>query len=91
MELPFHYVVSTMFRRASPAGNAEGVGNMLTIALSLLFGLVAFAALAQICFSIRTGLTRGRAIIAELEGARVRAKSARRHARPQWPRGLAAA
>ena len=67
---------------------------MLTIALSLLFGLVAFAALAQIYASVSAGLKRGRAILVELspqERAIVRAKSARRRARREWPPVLAAA
>ncbi len=60
---------------------------MLTIALSLLFGLVAFAALAQIWLSVSAGIKHGRAILAELsrhERATVRARSARPTAR-QWP------
>jgi hypothetical protein len=51
---------------------------MLTIALSLLFGLVAFAALAQIWFSVSTGVNRARLILAELSRQQpVRAKSVR--------------
>jgi hypothetical protein len=79
---------------ARPVRNAEGVGSMLTIALSLLFGLVAFAALAQIYFSVSAGMKRGRLILAELsrqEHAAVRARSIRRRARPSWQRALAAA
>ena len=66
---------------------------MLTIALSLLFGLVAFAALAQIWVSLGAGLTRGRVILAELsrEGRAVRAKSARPRARRELQPALAAA
>ena len=64
---------------------------MLTVALSLLFGLIAFAALAQIWFSVGTGVKRGRLILAELSRQQpVRAKSARRRARREWP-ALAAA
>ena len=67
---------------------------MLTIALSLLFGLVAFAALAQIYASVSAGMKSGRAILAELsrqERAAVRAIAARPRARPEWPQALAAA
>ena len=39
---------------------------MLTVALSLLFGLVAFAAFVQICVSVSAGMKHGRAILAEL-------------------------
>ena len=52
---------------------------MLTIAISLLFGLVAFAALAQIRSAVRMGFKRGRLIQAELSSGNrkpVRAKSA---------------
>ena len=64
---------------------------MLTVALSLLFGLIAFAALAQIWFSVGAGVKRGRLIVAELSRQQtVRAKSVRRRARPEWP-ALAAA
>ena len=56
---------------------------MLTVALSLLFGLIAFAALAQICVSVGAGIARGRQILAELSaGERVRARP-NRHARPE--------
>jgi hypothetical protein len=77
-----------------PATNDEGVGFMLTVALSILFGFVAFAALAQIHLAIGQGLRRGRLILAELshaERAAVRAKSARRPGRRQWQPELAAA
>ena len=57
---------------------------MLTIALSLLFGVVAFAALAQIYGSVSAGMKHGRAILAELERAPVRATSARQRARLEW-------
>jgi len=82
-----------MFRPPVRPGTAEGVGSMLTIALSLLFGLIAFAALAQVGTSVSTGMTRGRLILAELsrqERAAARAKSARRRALPSSP-ALAAA
>ena len=39
---------------------------MISVALSLLFGAVAFVALAQILFSIRRGTARARLIRAEL-------------------------
>jgi hypothetical protein len=59
---------------------------MLTIALSLLFGVVAFAALAQIWRSVGAGFTRGRLILAELSRPQraVRAKSVPRPGRPEW-------
>jgi len=64
---------------------------MLTVTLSVLFGLIAFAALAQIWFSIGAGVKRGRLILAELSRQQpVRAKSVRRRGRRQWP-ALAAA
>ena len=44
----------------------EKVQAMLTVAVSLLFGLVAFAALAQIRLSVGQGLRRHHAILAEL-------------------------
>jgi hypothetical protein len=51
---------------------------MLTVALSLLFGLVAFTALAQICVSVSAGVRRWRLILAELSaGERVRARTLR--------------
>lgn len=57
---------------------------MLTVALSLLFGLIAFAALAQIYVSVNAGLARGRRIMAELSaGESVRARP-RRPARSAW-------
>ena len=79
-----------MFRRLA-LRNAEGVRTMLTVSLSLLFGLIAFATLAQIWFSVGTGVKRGRLILAELSRQQsVRAQSARRHGLPQSP-ALAAA
>ena len=62
---------------------------MLTVALSLLFGLIAFAALAQIYVSVNAGLACGRRIVAELSaGERVRAGQFRarplRPAHPAW-------
>ena len=42
---------------------------MLTIVLSLLFGVIAFAALAEIRASVAKGLQRGRLIRAELAKA----------------------
>ena len=44
----------------------EKVQAMLTVDVSLLFGLVAFAALAQIRLSVGQGLRRHQAILAEL-------------------------
>ena len=39
---------------------------MFAVTLSLLFGVIAFAAIAQVLSSIRRGLTRGRFLAAEL-------------------------
>ena len=51
---------------------------MLTVALSLLFGLVAFAALVQIYASVSAGMVRGRLILAELSaGERYRVRPLR--------------
>ena len=62
---------------------------MLAVALSLLFGVIAFAAIAQVHSSIRQGVARGRFIVAEL--ARIDAASqtvvrfeARRPAVKSW-------
>ena len=66
---------------------------MLAIVISLFFGFVAFAALAQIYHAIRHGLHRGRRILAELsfhdrqEPSTVRATSAR----VAWRQAAAAA
>ena len=49
---------------------------MLAIALSLLFGFIAFAAIAQIHASVGYGARRGRLILAEL------ARNERRVTRP---------
>jgi hypothetical protein len=65
---------------------------MLTIVLSLLFGVIAFAALAQICVSVGTGVKHGRAILAELSRQeRAPVKSAPWPVRQQWQPALAAA
>ena len=57
---------------------------MLTVALSLLFGLAAFAALAQIYLSVNAGMRRGRQILAELSAAdRLRTRKLP-PARPAW-------
>ena len=67
---------------------------MLAVAISVLFGVVAFAALTQIVRFVGTGLARSRAIMAELsdqERAPVRAKSAPRPCPPAWRPVLAAA
>jgi hypothetical protein len=68
-EHPYRYLVSALFREASPERNVEGVDFMLAVAISLLFGLVAFAALAQIRVSVSRGLRHGRLILAELSSA----------------------
>ena len=66
---------------------------MLAVVLSLLFGLVAFAALAQIGLAVGAGFRRGRLLLAELaaEERAVKAKSARPHGRPAWQPAFAAA
>ena len=56
---------------------------MLTVALSLLFGLIAFASLAQIYVSVNAGLVRSRRIMAELSAERVRARPLQ-PAPPAW-------
>ena len=67
---------------------------MLTIAISVLFGLIACAALVQIHASAGQGIRRGRLIMAELvrdereTRATVRARSAYRQ---EWQRQPAAA
>jgi hypothetical protein len=69
-----------MFQWDDTRRNAKGFDSMLTIALSVLFGLVAFAALAQIYDAVGTGLKRGRLILAELsrqERAAVKVKATR--------------
>ena len=66
---------------------------MLAVVISLLFGLVAFAALAQIWLSVGAGMRRARMLQAQLASAHgaVRAKSVRRLDRPSWQPRLAAA
>lgn len=70
---------------------------MFAVALSLLFGIVAFAAIAEIASSVRRGARRGRLILADLakleNAARrpVRVASASRPHRPAWQPRLAAA
>ena len=62
---------------------------MLTIAISLLLGLIAFAALAQISVSVNAGMKRARLILAELSGqerAPIRATPARLRAVPSGRR-----
>ena len=39
---------------------------MIAVALSLLFGVIAFAAIAHALLSVRHGIARGRFIVAEL-------------------------
>jgi len=57
---------------------------MLTVALSLLFGLVAFAALVQVSVSVGAGMVRGRQIMAELSaGERLRGRTLP-PAHPAW-------
>ena len=66
---------------------------MLAVVISLLFGLVAFAALAQVWLSVGAGMRRARMLQAQLTctPGTVRAKSARRLDRPSWQPRLAAA
>ena len=69
---------------------------MLTIAISLLLALAAFAAIAVIHASLVAGARRARAILAELDAIERRARASTRPAasRPQWagfPPALAAA
>ena len=78
------------------AGRFEGVGSMLAIAISLLFGLAAFAALAVIHGSLVQGVRNARRILAELSPSEarptIRREAARRPASPRAvPLGLAAA
>lgn len=64
---------------------------MLAIAISVLFGLIAFAALAQIHASVSQGFRHGQRLVGELardERETLRARSAYR---PEWSRELAAA
>ena len=56
---------------------------MLAIAVSLLFGLAAFAALAVISSSLATGLRRTRAILAELAEIERKARVTRARAYPR--------
>lgn len=60
---------------------------MLTVAISLLFGFVAFAALLQIHASVSHGVRRGRSILAELSAC----ERAVTDSRPARPPALAAA
>ena len=71
---------------------------MIAVTLSLLFGVIAFAAIAQVLASIRQGAARGRQIVAELarldhaEARRVvPVRPVRRRASPEWRPLLAAA
>ena len=64
---------------------------MLTILVSLLFGFIAFGALAEICVSFRRGMAGGRLILAELRRDEARGVSRRRAPRPVSPLRLAAA
>ena len=59
---------------------------MLAIAVSLLFGLAAFAALAVIAFSLMSGSRRVRAIVAELAQIERRAPVTRPWAARLQPR-----
>ena len=58
---------------------------MLTVAISLLFGFIAFAALAQIHWAVGHGVRRARLIAAELAAAQPGVRPHRPRAR-QVPR-----
>jgi L-arabinose isomerase len=80
--------------RVACSPDLKGIGSMLAIAVSLLFGLAACAALAVIRVSLLTGWARARLILAELaefdrQPLVTRLPSARSHWAPQP--GLAAA
>jgi len=71
---------------------------MIAVTLSLLFGVIAFAAIAQVLHSIRQGAACGRLILAELtrlDAAPPRRvvpiRPARRRASQDWRPLLAAA
>ena len=85
-------VVSAMFRQGTLARDTKG-RTMLAVMLSVLFGLVAFAALAQVWVSVGAGMRRGLMLQAELAptGHVLKARSARRPGRPSWQHRIAAA
>ena len=64
---------------------------MLAIVISLLFGLVAFAALGQIRASLVEGAYSARRITAQLSAERVSRPTVRRPTRAAAPARLAAA
>ena len=62
---------------------------MLAVALSLLFGVIALAAIAQVLSSLRHGIARGRLIAAELAQIEQSSQTvvrfaARRPVAPHW-------
>jgi hypothetical protein len=72
---------------------------MITIAISMLFGLAAFAALVVVTYSVLRGIASGRAIQAEIAGidtaygrkvSRPR-RLVRQEFAPLWPQHSAAA
>ena len=84
-------------RRDSPVLQIlKGIGSMLAITVSLLFGFTALAALAVIRSSLRVGSSRARLILAELAEIDLRTGATRRSATRPRPylapqRALAAA
>lgn len=72
---------------------------MITIAISLLFGLAAFAALIVVAHSILRGMASGRAILNEIAGLDAaygrkvsrRRRQVREEFAPLWPQQAAAA
>jgi len=72
---------------------------MITIAISLLFGLAAFAALLVVAHSVLRGMASGRAILAEIAGIDTaygrKVSLPRRRVReefaPLWPQQASAA
>jgi hypothetical protein len=71
---------------------------MIAVTLSLLFGVIAFAAIAQVLASVRQGTARGRLLLAELarldraaERRVVPIRPARRRLAENWRPLLAAA
>jgi hypothetical protein len=64
--LPLESIVNTIRPAAALPDAFEGNGQMLAIAISLLFGFAAFAAVTVIHASVLHGARRARLILAEL-------------------------
>jgi hypothetical protein len=82
--------------RLAGSPDFEGNGSMLAIAISILFALAAFAALAVIRSSVIAGWRRARAILAvlaeiERRGRITRTRPARPRPQPAFLPALAAA